>query len=364
MGATSAAARHGTAFHALPITSIEDLSEDAVAIELGVPDDLRDDFSFAAGQHLTVRTALAGDDVRRNYSICSPADQGRLRIGVKRLPGGAFSEHAMAALDVGSELDVMTPTGRFGPHLDPDQERHYGLVAAGSGITPLLSIAATALAVEPHSTVTLFYANRTQGSVMFVEDLEDLKNTYPQRLQVVHVFSRQPLASELLSGRLDGERMRRLLEVFGPAKALDAWYLCGPHAMMAELRTALTDAGVSDRAVHTELFHVEDAPPVRPRAEEFVGGGPRVTATLDGRTSTVSLTPEDDSVLAGLLRSRPEAPFACRGGVCGTCRARLSEGTVAMRQNYALEPDEVEQGYVLTCQSWPTSEAITVDYDG
>ncbi|MGH3425834.1 MAG: 1,2-phenylacetyl-CoA epoxidase subunit PaaE [Nocardioidaceae bacterium] len=352
-----------TSFHPLRIAAIERLTDDAVAIELEVPEDLREDFAFEPGQHLTVRTALAGDDVRRNYSICTPAGQGLLRIGVKRLPGGAFSEHAMTALTVGTELEVMTPTGRFGPRLDPEQERSYGLVAAGSGITPLLSIAASVLATEPRSTVTLVYANRTQGSVMFVEDLEDLKNTYPGRLQIVHVLSRQPMDSELLSGRLDGDRMRRMLGTLVPADSVDVWYLCGPHAMVTELSAVLREHGADESAVHTELFHVEDAPPVRHRVEEFTDGGPSVTATLDGKTSKVWLTADDDSVLAGLLRSRPDAPFACRGGVCGTCRARVTDGAVQMRQNYALEPDELEQGYVLTCQSWPTTDTVTVDYD-
>src|SRR5699024_2014828 len=245
----------------------------------------------------------------------------------------------------------------------PEQRRGYGLVAAGSGITPLLSIAASVLQAEPRSTVTLIYANRRQGTVMFVEDIEDLKNTYPERFQIVHVLSRQPTDSDLLSGRLDGERMQRLLDTLVPSSQIDEWFLCGPHEMIRQVEETLAGAGVRPGHIHTELFHVEDAPPLRRRVDEFTDGGPALTATLAGKTSKVTLQAEDDSVLAGLLRVRPDAPFACRGGVCGTCRAKVCDGAVQMRQNYALEPDELDQGYVLTCQSWPTTDTLTVDYD-
>lgn len=353
-----------TTFHPLRVRSVDPLTDDSVAIELEVPPSLREDFRYEPGQHVTVRTALAGDDLRRNYSICSPAVGGpTLRIGVKRLPGGAFSEHAMTGIHAGTIVEVMTPTGRFGPRLDPGRARGYALIAAGSGITPLLSIASTVLAVEPDSTVTLVYANRTRDSVMFLEDLEDLKNAHPGRLHLIHVLSRQPMESEILSGRLDGDRMRRLLETLVRPEDCDAWYLCGPHAMVAELTSVLHEAGVPDTDIHSERFHVEDTPPVRHRPEDFSGAGLRVTAVLDGLTSAVVLRPEDDSVLAGVLRMRADAPFACRGGVCGTCRAKVLHGAVQMRQNYALEPEELDEGYVLTCQSWPTSDSLSVSYD-
>ena len=316
------------------------------------------------GQHLTIRTTLAGDDVRRNYSICSPAGSGVLRIGVKRLPGGAFSEHALDRLEVGDVLDVMTPTGRFFTELDPEQRKRYVCVAAGSGITPILSIAATTLATEPRSTVTLVYANRTHATVMFLDEVEDLKDRYPDRFSLIHVLSREPQEVELFSGRLDVPRMQRLLDSVIPPDDVDEWFLCGPYDMVATLRKQLVAEGVSKRTVHAEVFHVEPrSAPRRTPAASAAAGGAEVTISLDGRRSTFSLSPGGPPVLEAALAVRPDAPFACKGGVCGTCRAKVLEGSVSMETNYALEPDEVERGYVLTCQSHPTSDRVVLDYD-
>ena len=222
-----------------------------------MPDDLRDDYAFSHGQHLTVRTELAGDDVRRNYSICSPASSGVLRVAVKRLPGGAFSEHALDVLQPGDVLDVMTPTGRFFTELDPAHRKHYVCVAAGSGITPILSIVASTLEAEPHSSVTLVYANRTHRTVMFLEEVEDLKDRYPDRFQLLHVLSREPQEVELFSGRLDADRMSRILDGLLPADTVDEWFLCGPFEMVSDLRKLLVSEGVPKKAVHAEVFHVE-----------------------------------------------------------------------------------------------------------
>ena len=353
-------------FHPLRVGSVEPLTDDSVAITFDVPEDLRAAFDFDHGQHLTLRTALAGDDVRRNYSICSPRGSGVLRVAVKRLPGGAFSEHALERLRPGDELEVMTPTGRFSTDLDATHAKHYVCVAAGSGITPILSIVATVLAVEPRSTVTLLYANRTHRSVMFLEEVEDLKDRYRERLQLLHVLSREPQEVELLSGRLDADRMRRLLDGVVPPETVDEWFLCGPHAMVTELRTLLLEVGVAEQHLHVELFHVDTgaAPPVPRRTTDGeTATGAEVTITLDGRTSTFALPPDGPAVLDGALAVRADAPFACRGGVCGTCRAKVLEGAVTMDSNWALEPDEVERGYVLTCQSHPTTDRVVLDYD-
>ncbi|NUR08836.1 MAG: phenylacetate-CoA oxygenase/reductase subunit PaaK [Nocardioidaceae bacterium] len=351
-------------FHPLTIDAIEPLTDDSVAITFAVPEDLRDDYAFSHGQHLTIRTELAGDDVRRNYSICSPAGSGRLRVAVKRLPGGAFSEHALDVLNKGDVLDVMTPSGRFFTELDPAHEKHYVCVAAGSGITPVLSIVASTLAAEPRSSVTLFYANRTHKTVMFLEEVEDLKDRYPDRFQLIHVLSREPQEVELFSGRLDAERMQRFLDGIVPPDTVDEWFLCGPFEMVSDLRRLLASQGVPKRHVHAEVFHVESAPPVRRTPVETADGeGAKVTITLDGRTSTFTLPTDGPAVLDGALQVRSDAPFACKGGVCGTCRAKLLEGTVEMDTNWALEPDEVDKGYVLTCQSHPTSETVRLDYD-
>jgi ring-1,2-phenylacetyl-CoA epoxidase subunit PaaE len=353
-------------FHPLTIASIEPLTEDSVTITFDVPEELRADYVFSHGQHLTIRTELAGDDVRRNYSICSPASSGVLRVAVKRLPGGAFSEHALEVLRPGDTLDVMTPSGRFFTDLDPAHRKHYVCVAAGSGITPVLSIIASTLEVEPQSTVSLVYANRTHRTVMFLEELEDLKDTYPERFQLIHVLSREPQEVELFSGRLDSDRMGRILDHLMPPDTVDEWFLCGPFDLVSDLRKLLLSEGVSKKAIHAEIFHVESGmtKAVRPTPVETTPAeGADVTITLDGRRSSFRLAPDGPPVLEAALTVRADAPFACKGGVCGTCRAKVVEGTVEMDTNWALEPDEVEKGYVLTCQSHPTSSSVVLDYD-
>ena len=251
----------------------------------------------------------------------------------------------------------MTPSGRFFTELDPANAKHYVCVAAGSGITPVLSIVATTLETEPDSTVTLVYANRTHRTVMFLEEVEDLKDRYRERLQLMHVLSREPQEVELFSGRLDTDRMQRIIDSLLPVDTVDEWFLCGPFEMVSSLRKLLVAEGVSKRAVHAEVFHVESAPPVRrtaaPSALGTDAAGAEVTITLDGRRSTFRLAPDGPPVLEAALTVRADAPFACKGGVCGTCRAKVLEGTVEMDTNWALEPDEVEKGYVLTCQSPP-----------
>jgi ring-1,2-phenylacetyl-CoA epoxidase subunit PaaE len=352
-------------FHPLPIRHIEPLTEDSIAVTFDVPEDLRDDYRFIQGQHITIRTELAGDDVRRNYSICSPVSAGLVRVAVKRLPGGAFSEHALGRLKVGDVLDVMTPSGRFFTALDPANSKHYVCVAAGSGITPMLSILATTLETEPGSKVTLVYANRTSKTVMFLEEIEDLKDRYRERFHLIHVLSREPQEVELFSGRLDSERMARMLESILPVDSVDDWFLCGPFEMVTSLRKLLVDEGVEKKSIHAEVFHVETAPPERRTAvsAEDDETGADVTITLDGRQSKFKLSTEGPPVLEAALAVRSDAPFACKGGVCGTCRAKVVEGTVEMDTNWALEPDEVEKGYVLTCQSHPTSGTLVIDYD-
>jgi ring-1,2-phenylacetyl-CoA epoxidase subunit PaaE len=356
-------ARHAV-FHPLRVSDIDRLTDDAVALTFEVPDDLREEYAFTQGQHLTVRTPLAGDDVRRNYSICSPAGEGTLRIAVKRLSGGAFSSYAIERLQPGDTLEVMTPTGRFFTQLDPENAKHYCCIAAGSGITPMLSILSTVLSVEPGSRVTLLFANQTTKTIMFLEELEDLKDRYRERFHLVHVLTREPADVELFSGRIDGERLRLFLDTIIPADSVDEWFLCGPFPMITGLRATLKDAGVDRSHVHTELFHVESTPPVR-RSPDLAddSGGSDVTIVLDGRRSRLRLHTDDVPVLEAALGVRSDAPYACKGGVCGTCRAKLLEGTVQMDQNWALEAAEVAKGYVLTCQSHPTSDSVLLDYD-
>ncbi|MTK02726.1 1,2-phenylacetyl-CoA epoxidase subunit PaaE [Micromonospora sp. CP22] len=369
--------RRRPVFHPLPVVAVDRLTADAVAITFAVPEELREVFAFRAGQHLTVRLpagaaqrgdgagADAAEDVRRSYSICSTlaelAQHGRLRIGVREIPGGAFSGYACAVLRHGDTIEVLPPLGHFTTAFAPERARRYGAVVAGSGITPVLSLVATALAVEPASTFTLVYGNRTAGSVMFAEELADLKDRYPTRLHLVHVLSREQGESPLLSGRIDADRLGRLLDTIVPGEAIDEWFLCGPYGLVVDAKAVLAERGVPTAAVHTELFHV-DAPPEPVARPDDVSGGTDVTIMLDGRSSSFTMR-RDERVLDAALKVRGELPYACKGGVCSTCRAKVVSGEVEMARNYALEPDEVAAGYVLTCQSSPLTDTLSVDYD-
>ena len=348
-------------FTTLTVGSVEQLTSDSVAVTFDLPAELAPAFAFRPGQHLTLRRVIGDQDLRRTYSVCSSAAGGPLRVAVKRLEGGAFSTWATGELRAGDELEVLPPAGRFGPALDPSRALRYGLVAAGSGITPVLSIAASVLDVEPASEVVLLYGNRTQRDVMFLEELADLKDRWGARLQVVHVLSREEQGSELLSGRLDRERLQRLLSSLVPVDSVDEWYLCGPFGMVTEGREVLLEAGADPSRVHVELFHAE-APPPRVRTAGPVGDAATVTVVLHGRSSTLAVERDGDSVLDAVLAVRPDAPYACKGGVCGTCRARVVSGAVEMDVNYALEPDELAAGVVLTCQSHPTTDEVRLEF--
>jgi ring-1,2-phenylacetyl-CoA epoxidase subunit PaaE len=355
------APRHAV-FHRLPVSEIQRLTDDSVAITFDVPPDLRDDYRFTQGQHVTVRCDLGGVGVRRNYSICAPATSGPLRIAVKCLPGGAFSSYAAEQLRPGNELDVMTPTGRFFTELDPAQERRYVAVAAGSGIAPILSIVATTLEVEPQSRFTLLYGNRQASTVMFLDELHDLKDRYPERFQLLHFLSREQRDAPLLSGRIDRAKLTTVLTTLVTPEDVDAWFLCGPFGMVQEAKATLLDCGVDPRRIHLELFHAKP-PERRPATPAPEAAGSEVSVTLDGRQTVFRLSSTAEPVLDAVLRQRADAPYACKSGACGTCRAKLVHGTVQMDQNFALSADEVDRGYVLTCQAHPTSNHVALDYD-
>ena len=342
-------------FHALPVRAVDPLTEDSVAISLEVPEALRAAYAFSPGQHVAIR--VPGDEIRRSYSLCVPPTSPLLRIGVKRLPGGMFSQKMLDELRVGDDLEVMTPMGRFGAALPG--LRRPAFMAAGSGITPVLSMAATALADPEVDEVTVIDCNRTQRDVMFLDELADLKDLHPTRFQLVHVLTREPQESPLLSGRLDADRVRQIrAALVGEA---DGWFLCGPFDLVTVVHDALVLDGVDPGTIHTELFHAEGLPPAA--LVEAPASGTEVTATLGGLQTAFTVAP-GEVVLDALLRVRGDAPYACKGGVCGTCRAHLAEGSVVMDANWALEPDEVSRGYVLTCQSRPTSDRLVLDYDG
>lgn len=358
-------ARHAV-FHPLPVREVRRLTEDAVTIAFDVPAELSADYRYTQGQHVAIVCPMAGDEVRRNYSICQSAASGTLQVAVKRLPGGVFSTWAHTELRPGDVLQVMTPVGRFFTPLDPNQAKRYVAVAAGSGITPVLSILATTLELEPASTFTLVYQNRTTSTIMFLEELEDLKDRYPDRLQLFHVLSREPQDVDLLHGRVDAAKLNRFLDTVLPPENVDEWFLCGPAAMIEEARSTLLERGVASGRIHRELFHSEPAPGREPRPSPTVEGtDPRhqVTIRLDGRTSSFPLAAGEGPILDAALRVRPDAPYACKEGVCGTCRARLVEGTVEMDHPDALEEDELASGVVLACQSHPTSDRVVLDFD-
>jgi phenylacetate-CoA oxygenase/reductase PaaK subunit len=348
-------------FHRLPVAALERPTDDSVAITFDVPEELRDHFRFTPGQHITVRTDLGGEGVRRNYSICSSANGGTLRIAVKHIPGGAFSSFAMEQLKVGDELELMTPTGRFCTALDPLNTKRYVAIAAGSGITPILSILATALEVESESRFTLVYGNRTRTSTMFRDEIDELTSRFSDRFDVMHVLSREPQRDPLLSGRIDREKLATLLTTTVRPDEVDEWFLCGPLEMVQTARDTLVAHGVDPAQIHLELFYGYSDGDGASRARENAQPS-AVTVLLSGEETTLDLAP-GESVLEGALRLRSDVPYACMGGACGTCRAKLVEGTVEMDHNYALQQDDLDRGYVLTCQSHATSPKVVVDYD-
>ncbi|WP_317446278.1 1,2-phenylacetyl-CoA epoxidase subunit PaaE [Streptomyces collinus] len=353
--------RRRPAFHTLRVAAVERLCEDAVAVSFDVPAELAEEFAFEPGQSLTLRRRVDGRDERRSYSICSPAGA-RPRIGVRVVPGGLFSSWLVDEVGPGDTVEVMGPVGAFTPDLTVPG--HHVLIAAGSGITPMVSIAESVLAADATSQVTLFYGNRRTDSVMFADELADLKDLYPARFQLAHVLSREPREAELLTGRLDADRLAALVDGLVDVETADHWWLCGPHGMVLDARRVLSGLGVPADRIHQELFFAGDEPVAPVRHAEPRADGPvsEVTVVLDGRSTTSALSREA-TILDSAARVRPDLPFACKGGVCGTCRAHITEGKADMRRNYALEPAEVDAGYVLTCQSYPVSDTLTVDYD-
>lgn len=355
-------------FHVLRVGAVERLCDDAVAVSFDVPEHLAEVFAFRPGQYLTLRQRTADGEERRSYSICAPVGSAP-RVGVRRVAGGLFSEWLVDRVAAGDEVEVGPPSGSFTPELTAGTR--HGLVAAGSGITPVLSIASSLLAAHDDTRVTLLYGNRRTDTVMFTEEIADLKNAYGPRLHLLHVLSREPTEAEIANGRLDAERLRILFGALVDVEDVDQWWLCGPLGMTDDAVAVLTELGVGRKQVHRELFYVDEPPPELHRADdspELDGQGSlngqrsEVTVVLNGRTTVLTL-PRTEPVLDAAQKVRGDLPFACKGGVCGTCRARVTHGEISMRRNFALEDDEVEAGFVLTCQTLPVSDQVTVDYD-
>ena len=348
-------------FHRLRIKEVRRETPECVSLAFEVPADLAAEYRFVQGQHLNVRATLDDEEVRRSYSICSGVDDGELRVAIKKVPGGRFSVWANERLQAGDAIDVMTAEGRFFTPLQAGQARHYVAFAAGSGITPVLSLARTTLAREPGSRFTLVYGNRRLASTMFHEALCELKDRYLARFALYNVFSREEQESGLFNGRIDAAKARAFLEALIPADGIDEAFVCGPASMIDEVEAALLAAGVPRDHVHVERFGVPGA--AAAPVDDAEAAEARVTLVVDGVRREIDFHRGQHSILEAGRAAGIDLPFSCKGGMCSTCRARLLEGEVKMAKNYALEPHEVAAGFVLTCQSYPLTERVVISFD-
>lgn len=367
--ATPKAAPQTSAIYSLRVVGVTKLTDDSTTIEFEVPEHLCEVFSFAAGQHLTIVRFEDGEQVRRSYSIHTSPNSGNLSIAVKHLPQGRFSSFVADELAPGQWLDVMPPSGLFTPTLDPRHRKHYVALAAGSGITPIMSILTAVLEQEPESSCTLLYGNRTSESIMFLEELEDLKDRYPKRYSQFFVLSREAAEAPLLEGRLDAPKLEAVFSQVVPTDRVDEWFICGPLPMIETARGVLDERGVPPKHIHRELFHDSEAstgwrPARRPsRKAHNATDAAEVTVRLRGRSTSFAVAYDGEVILDAALRARPDAPFSCRDGVCGTCRCKLVEGEVEMERHYVLEPDELDAGVVLACQAHPKTKQVKLDFD-
>ncbi|SFR72984.1 ring-1,2-phenylacetyl-CoA epoxidase subunit PaaE [Marinobacter daqiaonensis] len=354
-------------FYPLTIREVRPETQDAVSLCFDLPEDLEDKFQYQQGQHLVLRTKIDGEEVRRSYSICTGVGDKELRIAIKKVPGGRFSTLANEQLEPGQTLDVMPPQGHFSVDLDPEREGDYLVVAAGSGITPILSIIKTTLETEPKSKVTLFYGNRSTVTTMFREQLEDLKNRFIGRFNLVFVFSREEQDIDLYNGRIDSDKCNALFDHWVNVDSLTAAFICGPQIMTETVRDSLLNHGMDKSKVHYELFTpVGGAPaPREERSDTSVDPDAisEITVRADGRALTFDLTRNTKSILDAGNEIGADLPYSCKAGVCSTCKAKVVEGDVEMDANYALEDYEVEAGYVLSCQCYPVSEKVVLDFD-
>ena len=351
-------------FHHLTIRDLRRETDDAISMSFELPPAIKADYAFAPGQYLTLRTTLDGEEVRRSYSICSGPDDGEIRIAVKKVDGGAFSSWAVEQLKSGDAIDVMTPTGRFGVAATPGQARLHVGFAAGSGITPIISIIRGVLAREPDSRFFLFYGNRATSNILFREALEELKDRFVGRLSLFYVLSQEEQDLPILHGRLDRAKVEVLLRGMVPAAAIDHVFICGPLAMSEEIEATCADLGIARERIHVERFVSEFGGKPRPKAVIAPEAPPAAIASLihDGKRKDVPVA-EGEAILDAALRAGLDLPYACKGGMCSTCRARVVEGETKMDINYSLEPWELKAGFVLTCQAHPVTRHVVVDYD-
>jgi ring-1,2-phenylacetyl-CoA epoxidase subunit PaaE len=354
-------------FYSLKVEKIVKETPDCVSVQFELPENLKSDFVYKPGQYLTLRIPGPDEDIRRSYSICSGKNENVLKVAIKKVDGGRFSTFANDSLKVGDVLDVMSPMGNFTLNSDPENKKNYVFLAAGSGITPIMSLIKTILSEEPESSVTLFYGNRRFEDIIFREELEDLKNLHLRHLAIYYIFSKEKLGSPLFYGRIDGEKFSKFAKALIDVKISDVFMLCGPAEMIFSVRDKLIELGVDTKKIHFELFNTDGAKthhkiaiyenPFNPDESS------RVRIKLDDDFFDFSLNYGAENILDAALKNGADLPFACKGGVCSTCKAKLIQGEVEMDINYALEPDELAAGYILTCQSHPRSAEIFVDFD-
>jgi ring-1,2-phenylacetyl-CoA epoxidase subunit PaaE len=357
-----------THFRKLKVKDIRRETNECISISFEIPADLNQEFVFHHGQNVTLRKNLSGEELRRSYSICSSPLENELRIAVKKVDSGRFSTHANEEIRIGDLIDVLAPTGKFFTRLDQSNIKNYLALVAGSGITPVISIIKTTLATEPNSHFTLVYGNRDRQSIIFREELEALKNQYMDRFSILHILSREHSEALINEGRIDREKCEILFRYLVDIKKTDEVFICGPEAMIFTLRDLLLEKGFSNDRIHFELFTVPGqipGSPLRPKIvpQTLAKEKSLVSIKLDGLSFDLSLDYHGDSILDAALKTGADLPFACKGGVCASCRAKLIEGKVEMDNNYALEKDELEAGFILTCQSHPRSPSLKIDFD-
>ena len=352
-------------FYPLSVSHVQQQTRDTIAVTFAIPPELKDSFRYQHGQHLTLRTMINEEDLRRSYSICSAVQDDCLRVAIKRAQGGAFSTWANENLKVGHTLDVMPPMGHFNVPLAPENRKHYLAFAAGSGITPILSIIKTTLLTEPHSQFTLFYGNRASSSVIFKEELTDLKDIYLERLNIAYVMSREQQDIELFNGRITKEKCEQFLKYWINVEDIDVAFICGPEDMMHGVSEALQEAGMPKSHIKIELFAASiPKHQHKPRAHlDTTVHEAQVTVILDGNHTSFTMDKDKESILDAGLRAGIDMRYSCKGGVCSTCRCKLLDGKVDMDVNYALEDYEIARGFILSCQSFPVTDTVVIDFD-
>lgn len=354
-------------FHSLKVKDIRRETSTCVSVAFEIPDNLKDEYLYKAGQYITIKMLLNNEELRRSYSLCSSPNETDFRVAIKQVHGGRFSAYANKELKVGDVLEVMTPTGNFTVDCAPTKKQNYMAFAAGSGITPILSLIKTILATEPSSTFTLVYGNQNFYSIIFREEIESLKNRYIGRLQVFHILSRERMETDINYGRIDANKCEHLFSKLIDCNQIDQFFMCGPEEMIMSVKKFLEAKGVQSAQIHFELFTSERSAQAKQAYQEShaadQGKVSLVTIKIDDRSMEIPLAFGGDTILDAALKQGADLPFACKGGVCCTCRAKVIEGSVEMEVNYALEKDEVANGFVLTCQAHPTSDRVVIDFD-